>query len=81
MLLRVTIGGSETSFSTFPTNPTQDTAAFQQPPIEMNAPVVSPEPSMRSPAVAATLLLVLFSVVRSRQKLFRTHVPKYQTIA
>ncbi len=36
---------------------------------------------MRSPAVAATLLLVLFSVVRSRQKLFRTHVPKYQTIA
>ena len=63
------------------TDPTQDTAIFQQPLIDMNEPVITPEPSMRSPAVAPTLLLVLFSVVRSRQKLFPTYVPKYQTIA
>jgi hypothetical protein len=81
VLLRATISGSGTSFSTFPTDPTQDTAAFQQPPIDMTAPVVTPEPSMKSPAVAAMLLLVLFSVVRSRQKRFPRHVPKYQTIA
>jgi hypothetical protein len=44
-----------TSFLTFPTDPTQDTAAFQQPPIDITAPLVTPEPFMRSPAVAATL--------------------------
>ena len=81
VLLRALIGASGTSFSTFATDPNQDTASFQQPPIVMGPPVVTPEPSMRLLTLAASLLLVLFSVLRANYRRLRTHVPKHQTTA
>ncbi len=77
VLLRAIIGPSGIGFSTFATDASQDTASFQQPPIDMGAPVVTPEPSTRFSTLAAALLLVLFSVWRTN----RRDVPKHQSAA
>jgi len=68
VLLRGIIDSSGITFSTFATDPSQDTATGQQPPIIMGAPLVLPEPSTGLLTSVSILALLVFAVRRVRSE-------------
>jgi hypothetical protein len=66
ILVRAIISNQGIAFSSFATDPMQDTASGQQPPIIMGPAVISPEPSTSSAVFLAAVLLVALGVFRRR---------------